>query len=41
MSNELERVWMEAVMAYFILLSWHLSWGGGIEENHKKETQSE
>jgi hypothetical protein len=34
MNNELERVWNEAVMALFKVLSRHLS--GGTEENHEK-----
>jgi hypothetical protein len=33
MVNELERIWKEAVMVYFKLLSWHLR--GGTEENNE------
>jgi hypothetical protein len=32
--DELERMWMEAVMALFKVLFLHLP--GGTEENHKK-----
>jgi hypothetical protein len=35
--NQLERMWKEAVMAQFKVLSWHLP--GGIEENYKNLTQ--
>jgi hypothetical protein len=31
--NELERIWKEAVMACFKLLSWHMP--GGTTENHE------
>jgi hypothetical protein len=34
MNSELERIWKDTVMAYFNILSWHLS--GRAEENHKK-----
>jgi hypothetical protein len=34
-NNELERMWKEAVVAQFKVLSQHLL-GGGTEENHKK-----
>jgi hypothetical protein len=33
-SDGLERMWKEAVLAYFKVLSWHST--EGIEENHKK-----
>jgi hypothetical protein len=33
-SDELERIWKEVVVAYFKVLSWHLP--GGTEKNHKK-----
>jgi hypothetical protein len=34
MINKLERIWKEAAMAKFKVLSWHLP--GGTEENHEK-----
>jgi hypothetical protein len=34
MNAELERIWNEAVMAHFQVLSWYSP--GGNEENHKK-----
>jgi hypothetical protein len=34
MNGELERLWKEAVMAYFKILFWDLP--AGTEENHKK-----
>jgi hypothetical protein len=33
MNNESERIWKEAVMDSFMVLSWHLPRGN--EENHK------
>jgi hypothetical protein len=33
-NDELEKIWKEAVMAYFKVLSWHSP--GGTEENHDK-----
>jgi hypothetical protein len=36
MINELERIWKEAVMVQFKVLSWHLP--GGIEETHEKKS---
>jgi hypothetical protein len=34
MNNQLERIWKEAVMVLFKVLSWHLP--GGNTENHTK-----
>jgi hypothetical protein len=34
MNNESQKIWKEAVVDYFKVLSWHLP--GGTEENHKK-----
>jgi hypothetical protein len=36
-NNELERTWMEAVMAYFKVLSRYLP--GGTEENYKNSVR--
>jgi hypothetical protein len=33
-NNELERMWEEAVMAQFKVISWHSP--GGTDENHEK-----
>jgi hypothetical protein len=35
-NNELERMWKEAIVAKFKVLSRHLP--GGTEENHKKQS---
>jgi hypothetical protein len=34
MNDELEKIWKEAVMTYFQVLSWNLSVGS--KENHEK-----
>jgi hypothetical protein len=34
---ELERIWKEAVMAYFMVISWHFP--GGNDENHENLSQ--
>jgi hypothetical protein len=34
MNTELERMWKEAVVTYFVVLSQHLS--GGVEENDEE-----
>jgi hypothetical protein len=34
MNNELQRIWIEAVVDLFKVLSWRLP--GGLEENHEK-----
>jgi hypothetical protein len=33
-NTEFERIWKEAVVTYFVVLSRHLS--GGVEENHEE-----
>jgi hypothetical protein len=33
MNDEIERIWKEAVLAYFKVSSWHVP--GGTEENYK------
>jgi hypothetical protein len=37
MNDELEMVWKEVAVAYFIPLSWHST--GRVEENHKNLSQ--
>jgi hypothetical protein len=37
MNNELERVWMEVVVVYFMVISQHLP--GSTEEHHKPLSQ--